>query len=441
MVLPKINKNELFGISDIQTAFDNAASWISGDFLWLPTSAIWWNPKKATMLNDDLVAYIPFASVNYLLDWWALLHSSVENLLLGTTNTSIHLAYYAELKGAQSLMSLHWIFNFHSKNFQCHKTWGGNVLDIWNHTTHPAIAELFNQVIWDTEILPKFIDRLKKEQLCGVNLETYFDNLKIGGTTHSISLENILQYSVFDIAKFSEDRDQRNNHTYPPSNEYKVDMPSTEVLKELTLFWELLGWDINWIAMGTNFNLLLLKKLYDERWEDKLTDGDGNIIETTEQFEDRKMDGFIREMLEIASKKEGATTIGMLAFQKSLEQFRNSILAKYLWVVDSKSAKYILWLVARASTLLFASTVMCQEFLKTPWAGWLSKFIATKWIWDGDAKDACDSFLSDHFESLDKIVTVALSSWYSHWERRREFAKDIFICNTPEIIPAYLFSR
>jgi len=395
------------------------------------------------MTNAELNEYMPFATLNHLLDWWSLLRAGTESLFSGATNLNIHLAYYAELKGAMSILALHGVFNFNFENIQCKRSLTGCVDDLTKLGTHKAVPSMFSQVISQTDTLGIMVNKIKGNNICGISIDDYIDWLKVWAKTTSLTLEGLIRDSIADVTQLSKDHEERNNNTYPPSNEFKLDLDYKDILTELASFWESLSWNIGGtgVVMETNFNLSLLMRLYDERpWGPRRNANGDEIQETPLEFEERKMLSFTSEMLSIA-RKHGAPEIRVATLEKTIVQFKSSIFSKYLRLTDRENPRFTLWVTARASMLLFISTSLVQEFIDAPTALWLEKFIASKGIWEWNPKDACDDFIADYPLFLNELLIKALPSSEPYWISRKSFAKELSICNTPEIIPAYLFSR
>jgi len=159
----------------------------------------------------DLAQYIAASPVLHATDGWSYLGKSLVALLRGDPHRAIHLAYYAELRAAISLLATEGIGVFSTNHFAIpsrnnvvrfnstqgtHK-FAWSCLDYW--ATLPATAQLFARMI--------------RPQ--GIALEDWFVN-EGGATAVAPQARAWLKQWGVDLRTLPDDRDARNLSSYQP---------------------------------------------------------------------------------------------------------------------------------------------------------------------------------------------------------------------------------
>jgi hypothetical protein len=185
--------------------------------------------------GKHLAEYISASVVLHCVDGWSFLARAIGSHIAGDVGQSLHLAYYAELRGAMSLLASEGFGIFNHKHFvvksnnACveipgstggtHKiTW--EILDHWVST--PAAAKLFGN-----SLLPG-----------GIRLADWVSAFS-GGISSTLVGADFLKTWGIDIQRLSIDRDLRNEASYRPSrvrNNSQIDPWNSA--KFLEGFWE-----------------------------------------------------------------------------------------------------------------------------------------------------------------------------------------------------------
>ena len=175
------------------------------------------------ILNDaQLRQYIAASSVIHCLDGWSYLGRAIDATLKGDSATACHLAYYAELRAAMSLLAAEGIGVFNNKHYivdkhsRCAKVprppkshnngipqgthvFAWEALEHWG-STNSAATLVFGV------IAPG-----------GLPLSEWMDRFSILVGNRSILAGHWLMQWGVDLKRFSDDRDARNISSYRPT--------------------------------------------------------------------------------------------------------------------------------------------------------------------------------------------------------------------------------
>jgi hypothetical protein len=166
----------------------------------------------STQNNPHLAQYIAVSTLLHCSDGWSFLGRSINAMLHGDEGTALHLAYYAELRAAMSLLATQGIGAFNNRHFLIN---GQNsviafperrgthdfvweCVEAWADTTHAA--NLLGEIIVPFEI----------------KLSSWASPL---GTTPILRLsgQEWLKEWGMDLARFKDDRNARNTTSYRPT--------------------------------------------------------------------------------------------------------------------------------------------------------------------------------------------------------------------------------
>ncbi len=160
---------------------------------------------------DKLGDFIACSAPIHLTDGWNFLSRAFEAALQGDRSSAIHMAYYAELRAAMSLLASEGIGIFRHRHIALDAQMqplqlGGNthvatwrILQAWTETTDSA-ARLLDSITLDRHSISTWLDA------AGVRAPTRLQLARTWMKTWSI-----------DLARFSEDRNLRNEVSYRPS--------------------------------------------------------------------------------------------------------------------------------------------------------------------------------------------------------------------------------
>ncbi|MFC3179462.1 hypothetical protein [Cypionkella sinensis] len=166
----------------------------------------------------------------HVIDGWSYLGRAFSALLSGQAHAARHLAYYAELRAALSILASSGIGIFNKRNAVIDAA--GAVHIISEHGTHNmawlALAE------WATSSLR--VERLIKPiQFAGTSLLEPFREF-FPAQTLTLGSELMLKWG-FDLRQGAEDRDERNWSSYQPTALLPLQTSPAEDSEFLRMFW------------------------------------------------------------------------------------------------------------------------------------------------------------------------------------------------------------
>jgi hypothetical protein len=169
--------------------------------------------RSDSIETKHLAEYIAASALLHSADGWSFLARALSSHLAGDASQSLHLAYYAELRAAMSLLASEGVGIFNDTHFvvtatgacqviprptkRTHViTW--EVLEYWASTS--AAFELFGKVLWPA----------------GRSLADWISAFPGGSGAGLIGADFLRTWGI-DICNFSRDRDSRNEVSYRPS--------------------------------------------------------------------------------------------------------------------------------------------------------------------------------------------------------------------------------
>lgn len=168
-----------------------------------------------SLRHGDLASYIAASSVIHCMDGWSYVARAIEAELSGDIDAARHLAYYAELRAAMSLLAGVGLGVFNKKHFalkvdrRCEKIGGPGThefvwaaLDYW--AQQPAATTLILNVIRPGgKALSEWLQ--------------HFPPTAGGGFRAVLAKEWLLGWGL-DLKRLASDRDARNESSYRPTN-------------------------------------------------------------------------------------------------------------------------------------------------------------------------------------------------------------------------------
>ncbi len=158
-----------------------------------------------------LAQYITASSVLHCADGWSYLGKSILSLLRGDPHRTRHLAYYAELRAAMSLLATEGIGIFSRRHYAIDAPHSVKLLHP-NYSTHQFAWDCLN--FWASQPTSSelFAETVKPY---GRNLNEWFELLGGGTAVAPQAREWFLQWGM-DLKLFAQDRDARNESSYRP---------------------------------------------------------------------------------------------------------------------------------------------------------------------------------------------------------------------------------
>ncbi len=202
----------------------------------------------------DLAQYISISSLLHCADGWSYLGKSVYSLLLGDPHRARHLAYYAELRAATSILAAQGVGIFNNRHF---------IVDAANSVKALERDRGTHQVVW--ECLDYWVQQRRSGGLLTDVIRPYGRSLEewltpLGGTSAlGPQAQRWFQCWGMDVALGAKDRDARNESSYRPDglpNSWSI--PHSEVLNFTTELWQSLQPTTNSVFEEIDRHLLRL---------------------------------------------------------------------------------------------------------------------------------------------------------------------------------------
>ncbi|WP_030484459.1 hypothetical protein [Nocardioides aequoreus] len=210
-------------------ALTSAAEWIPHTNAYFPNplDQIKTDKEVPAAHHSDFLRYVANASIVHCGDGWSYLGRAVSALLQGDVNSAVHLAYYAELRAAMSLMGGHGIFITDRWNFVVESQSTITLLN--KQPTHVATWQALSEWIQGGGAAALLGRVLHPEN---VPFAQWTSGLPSGGLRPAV--EDLLQRVALDLQSFATDRNRRNDSTYNPTRLRPTD-PSADDLRRMVL--------------------------------------------------------------------------------------------------------------------------------------------------------------------------------------------------------------
>jgi hypothetical protein len=176
------------------------------------------DPASGTIINpDELKSFLASSCILHSIDGWHYLSNSIHALLSGDIAIAIHLAYYAELRAASSLLASEGIGVFDSKHLMINVNSDIHVYPLMKKDkcpTHSFVWEALNQWV----ISPKPSNILKYFKYLGIDFQSWtaFIPNASADIISSLFIKDWIKNWCIDIENFKSDRKSRNVFSYRP---------------------------------------------------------------------------------------------------------------------------------------------------------------------------------------------------------------------------------
>ena len=167
-----------------------------------------------------LAEYVAYSVPLHVADGWSFLARALDAVKAGDRDSAIHMAYYAELRAAMSLLASEGIGIFNRR----HVAVGTNstATDWQGSGTHQATWQLMDAWGNDPKRSATVLDAIRVE---GRTISEWFDEAQILPSVQHIVAGRWLKEWSLDIDIFRKDRDLRNRVSYRPTK--IVDNPNS----------------------------------------------------------------------------------------------------------------------------------------------------------------------------------------------------------------------
>lgn len=212
------------------------------------------NPSQ--LQPSHLADYIAASSPTHAIDGWAMLGRAVAALIRGDRASCIHLAYYAELRAAMSLLASEGIGVFASKHFIVDENRQASLLNAVNpNSTHAVVWPFLDQ--WAKT--KKSMDLLDITfQLHGTNMTQWLRAAQLAGSSHQIARTWFKLWGL-DLKQLGDDHEARNEASYRPTEFNIVDPVSANEVSQFVMeLWKLFEPSGTNVFMNIDLELLRL---------------------------------------------------------------------------------------------------------------------------------------------------------------------------------------
>ena len=178
-------------------------------------------PKGKVIDGTKLAEYIASSIPLHLADGWTYLARAFDAVRSGDSNTAVHLAYYAELRAAMSLLASEGVGVFNDRHVAIGPTFAATDWSNLNSNrgrrvgTHLATWELLGSWADDPKRAATILTAIKVESR---TISEWFDAAQIGQSVQHIVARRWLKAWSLDLTLFSVDRDRRNYTSYRPNH-------------------------------------------------------------------------------------------------------------------------------------------------------------------------------------------------------------------------------
>lgn len=235
--------------------------------------------KSYNISQSKINSFLAASSLSHLLDGWLYLSNAFNAVLNGDEATATHLSYYAELRSAMSILATEGIGVFRDKHVGVYSsTTNGAIPENYfkgavpnrkyvqpRYTTHTFVWDAMEK--WANSAYKPNSEILKIFKVHGRDFheltEFFHPSVAVSNLLTVQTVKDWLKEWCFDIKKYRNDRDSRNESSYRPQriNNFNQTIDFNNIISELDKYWSIIS------PSGVDkFSLLdkyLLRKLYD----------------------------------------------------------------------------------------------------------------------------------------------------------------------------------
>lgn len=235
--------------------------------------------KNYSIGQSKINSFLAASCLSHLLDGWLYLSNAFNAILNGDEATAIHLSYYAELRSAMSILATEGIGVFSDKHIAVYSpSTNGEIPENYykglapnrkyvqpRYSTHTFVWDAMEK--WANSAYKPNNEILKIFKVHGRDfheLTEFFHPSMVSSDLLTVqTVKDWLKDWCFDIKKYRNDRDSRNESSYRPQRiiNFNQTIDFKSIIKELDKYWSIIS------PLGENkFSLLdkyLLRKLYD----------------------------------------------------------------------------------------------------------------------------------------------------------------------------------
>lgn len=340
--------------------------------------------------NQQCVEYISSAGILHLYDGWCYLGNALRALVKNEPFVIGHLAYYAELRAAMSLLASMGVVNFGEETFCVDKAMrirripslGGDIKG-----THKVVWKRLEDAFSTQMRPPEFMKLHELFQIEGLSLEEWVNGLSGGCSGLSIVSGYIKEWGI-DIKNYDGDRKARNKLSYDISF-YQKNQRNTheEVVAWLSDFWScfesigaknfLIDYYMLWVILQS--------------------------VRKAKNWDEKAYKTKLEEFLRTTSMSESSRDRCVAILTRTPGQFGQLLSLSRTFALTSN--RYYLHIMSRALILLRIATIACGDAFKN--AG-LRAADLTWWINGGGKEKGLWNEIPEDFSTLYEDVENAL---------------------------------
>ena len=201
---------------------------------WLPPQHLYADvinalyPHTSSVDGLSLIEYIAYSMPLHVVDAWAFLERAFDAVRAGDSNSAVHMAYYAELRAAMSLLASEGVGIFSNR----HVAIGPhhNTSDWVGKGTHDATWELLEAWADDSTRTSTVLDGIKVEQQ---SITEWINEAGITAQVKNVVARDWLKEWSLDLSLFSGDHTLRNYVSYRPSQIISAPATSTNFVQQV----------------------------------------------------------------------------------------------------------------------------------------------------------------------------------------------------------------
>ena len=323
---------------------------------------------KNPLIDGKLLAeYISASIPLHAADGWGYLGRAFDSIRIGDLNTAVHLAYYAELRAAMSLLACEGVGVFNRRHVAIGP---GCTPTMWKSRisgTHYATWKLLESWAKDRLRVTSLLTAIEVESR---TIDEWFDAARISQISRTSVAQDWLNGWGIDLKYFERDHRYRNHISYRPSkihpDDYREVNPYEDIIEPIFQIWDALEPSAD--RGGAAIDRVLLQKA--------LTKAHDDYLSPTETWED-----FLLRLDDVASS----------TFQEQLTNLRKNGHYVFLWAGDASRFPPLQAVVARATLLLRVASAVCARRLsnagvtKQELQFWWTRLGEDGGLWSDDA--------------------------------------------------------